>query len=589
MNGRRWTVKRHSSRQQVLTLSLAAVAAISLLAANWAGAQAKTVSLPRNQTLITQGTAWGPETNFNPFGGGWATGMVGLVNETLLRYDPLKDKYIPWLATKAGFQGKQYVIQLRKGVRFGNGKKLTPRMVVQDINLGKFKAAYWHVLWTKVKQMKVRGSTITVSFKGTPNYIQWQNLIWNLPIVYYPQFAGINETNFTILGSTVGWVPIGTGPYVLDTAAYDPSWNVVWQKRPAQQWWAAAQKVEPSPAPTYIEDLVNGRNWTLPFLSPVEDLNNNYLPGIQALVAQGKAQTYFPGQPYDLPANTAWLELNTTHKPLNDPQFRRALAEAVNVYKIAGDGDYNGLTAVANPTGLLSVWNKWINKSLVKKYGFKRNSVVAAKATLAAAGYKDVNNDGFVENKAGSKLSLMIEVPAGWSDWEAARSIIVSGERAAGIDVNVVTGSQGQVQTTDRNQGKFALEVDNAYQLSDSPWTYFNGIFHLPIITTGAGQTFGNYGRYDNPTAWAMVKKLDQTPPTDVKGRQKLINALEKIELTQIPIIPLWYNGVWSQTQSKYWKNWPSSTKKGMHFIPCMWGGYLQMTGIDMITHLKPA
>jgi peptide/nickel transport system substrate-binding protein len=165
----------------------------------------------------------------------------------------------------------------------------------------------------------------------------------------------------------------------------------------------------------------------------------------------------------------------------------------------------------------------------------------------------------------------------------------VSGERAAGIDVNVVTGSQGQVQTTDRNQGKYDLEVDNAYQISDNPWTYFNGIFHLPIITTGSGQTFANYGRYSNPTAWAMVKKLDQTPPTDVKGRKTLLSALEKVELTQVPIIPLWYNGIWSQTQSKYWKNWPSSTKKGMHFIPCMWGGYLQMTGIDTITHIKKA
>ena len=591
MNTRSWNVKRVRSRQRVLALSLVTVAAVSLLAANWAAAQGKASSIPRNQLLITSGTAWGAESNFNPFGGGWATGMVGLVNETLLRYDPLKDKYIPWLATKAGFQEKQYVIQVRKGVGFSNGKKLTPKMVVQDINLGKFKAAYWHVLWTNIKKMKVKGNTITVSFKGTPNYIQWQNLIWNLPIVYYPQFAGINETNFTILGSTVGWVPIGTGPYVLDTAAYDPSTGVVWQKRPAKSWWAAAQKVEPSPAPQYIEDLPecnNSFSLGCGFLSGVYDLDNNYLPGIQDVVDKELAQTYFPGPPYNLPANTAWLEVNTTHKPLNDPHFRKALAEAVNVYKIAGSGDYNGVVTIANQTGLLKVWRKWIDQNLMSEYGFSRANVSAAKATLAAAGYKDTNNDGFVENKDGSKLSLTIEVPSGWSDWEAARSIIVSGARAVGINVSIVRGSQSQVQTTDRNQGKFDLEVDNAYRLSDSPWTYFNGIFHLPIIKTGFGQTFGNYGRYDNPTAWADVQKLDKTPPTDVKGRKKLMSALEKIELTQVPIIPLWYNGIWSQTQSKYWKNWPSSTSK-RNYIPTMWPGYMQMTGIDMITHLKPA
>jgi peptide/nickel transport system substrate-binding protein len=296
---------------------------------------------------------------------------------------------------------------------------------------------------------------------------------------------------------------------VLDTSASDPATGVVWQKRSAKSWWAAAKKVASSPAPTYIQDLVNTSNTNAleGLLKNIEDLNNNYLPGIQTLVSKGQAQTYFPGKPYDLAANTAWLEVNTakaSSPALGDPKFRRALAEAVNSYKITGSGDYDGITTVANQTGLLKVWKKWIDQKQVNKLGFKVADVTAAKADLAAAGYK-VGSNGFVNNKDGSKLSLTIEVPSGWSDWEAARSIIVSGERAAGIDVNVVTGSQGQVQTTDRNQGKYDLEVDNAYQISDNPWTYFNGIFHLPIITTGSGQTFANYGRYSNPTAWAMV------------------------------------------------------------------------------------
>src|ERR1035437_7152995 len=230
-----------SRRKLAVSIGIVAVAAVSLLAANWAGAQGKASSIPRSQTLITSGTAWGAESNFNPFGGGWATGMVGLVNETLLRYDPLKDKYIPWLATKAGFHGKNYVIQVRKGVKFSNGKKLTAGVVVSDIKLGKYKAAYWDVLYKTVKKMKVSGNTITVSFKGKPSYIQWQNLMWNLPIVWAGQFSGIGETNFTTLGSAAGWAPIGTGPYALDTAASDPPTRVVWQTRGAQCWWAAAQ------------------------------------------------------------------------------------------------------------------------------------------------------------------------------------------------------------------------------------------------------------------------------------------------------------------------------------------------------------
>jgi len=45
---------------------------------------------------------------------------------------------------------------------------------------------------------------------------------------------------------------------------------------------------------------------------------------------------------------------------------------------------------------------------------------------------------------------------------------------------------------------------------------------------------------------------------------------------------------LWSQSQSKYWTNWPSSTSK-RNYTPSMWRGYMQMTGIDMIAHLKAA
>jgi peptide/nickel transport system substrate-binding protein len=48
------------------------------------------------------------------------------------------------------------------------------------------------------------------------------------------------------------------------------------------------------------------------------------------------------------------------------------------------------------------------------------------------------------------------------------------------------------------------------------------------------------------------------------------------------------YNGLWSRSQSEYWKNWPSSTAKRKH-APTIWRSYIQMTAIDMITHLEPA
>ena len=90
---------------------LAAVAAVALAAtvSGGAGASYKAKSYPRGSTLITSGTQWGNIAGMNPYVGNYAAGMVGLVNETLLRYDPLKDTYINWLATSAKWTGAEAV------------------------------------------------------------------------------------------------------------------------------------------------------------------------------------------------------------------------------------------------------------------------------------------------------------------------------------------------------------------------------------------------------------------------------------------------------------------------------------------------
>ena len=128
------------------------------------------------------------------------------------------------------------------------------------------------------------------------------------------------------------------------------------------------------------------------------------------------------------------------------------------------------------------------------------------------------------ETKAGAKIDLEISVPQGWSDWEAARDMIISSAKAAGIRLHAKVKDFNTWQS-DRNTGKFDLVIDNHYQLSDNPWTYWNGIYHLPVITTGTGQTFANYGRYENATAWTLTQKLDRTPPSNTKAITVMNNS----------------------------------------------------------------
>lgn len=53
------------------------------------------VVYPREKTLYTSGTQWGPPSNWNPLQTGTnAMGTIGLCYETLFLYDPLKDEYV---------------------------------------------------------------------------------------------------------------------------------------------------------------------------------------------------------------------------------------------------------------------------------------------------------------------------------------------------------------------------------------------------------------------------------------------------------------------------------------------------------------
>jgi peptide/nickel transport system substrate-binding protein len=565
-------------RGTVLGVALVAVAATVSSAAS-GGGKTPSAGYPRAQTLITSGTQWGNIAGMNPYTGNYAAGMVGLVNETLLRFDPIKGKYINWLAKSAGWSGKQYKVVVRPGVKWTNGKAFTGSDVAYNINLGRFKTAFWNNLWANVKHIKVKGNTVVITFKGTPNYVQWQNLMWNLPMISPVQSQTIKTA--AQLTTYSPSVPIGTGPYTVAHGGFDPTTRVVYQKN--TKWWAAKQHVAPSPKPKYIIDLVNTSNTNSldAVLAGVEDLNNNYLPGVNQLVAQHKVSTYYPSKPYMLSANTAWLEPNTTHAPLNDPVFRRALAMSLNINQVVTQ-DYAHLVRPASPTGLLPTWNKYIDKPAVKKFGFKYGTN-AAKKLLQKHHYKLVG--GYFQTPKGQAINLDLSVPQGWSDWETARNMIVTSAAKAGIKITVKVKDYNTWQS-DRNTGNFDLVIDNNYQLSDNPWTYWNGIYHLPIIKSGTGQTFANYERYSNAAAWKLVQKLDHTSPNNKQQIKSLNNKLQTILMQKMPLIPLWYNGVWAQFTSKYWTNWPSA-KSPRRYVPAMWRGYLQMTGIDVITHLK--
>jgi peptide/nickel transport system substrate-binding protein len=330
----------------------------------------------------------------------------------------------------------------------------------------------------------------------------------------------------------------------------------------------------------YIVDIHNTSNTASlqNFLQSRIDLSNNFFPGINRHVGRGVG-TYYNRAPYMLAANTAWLVPNTTKKPLNDVNFRRALAESIDVNRIVV-ADYQRIVSKANPTGLLPTWSRWIDQAQVRRLGFSF-SIARARSRLASNGYRDRNGDGFVEDKDGATINLRLIVPKGWSDWETAIQIIADSAKDAGIKITPAYPDFNAL-VEERNTGKFELVINNEKQIGNTPYTYYDYLFRMPIL---ASQTVSNFHRFSSARTWSLAQQLNKIQSTNVAQAKRVHSAIQRVILQQLPAIPLWYNGMWAQYNTRYWSNFPTST--GNQATPSTWNGYLNMTGIDALAKLR--
>jgi peptide/nickel transport system substrate-binding protein len=528
---------------------------------------------PRAETLYTTGKQWGPPSTWNPLDPNAAMGVVGLQYETLFLYDPLSDTFEPWLAESGEWTDPTtYTIKVRDGMTWADGEPITADDVAFTIGLAKIPAVGSN-LWDFVSDATATdASTVVVKFKDAA-YQEFATWTYNSPIL--PKHIWESKANDDILKDT-NQDGVGSGAYEYQTATQD---RMVWVRN--DDWWAkSALSLEAKPK--YIVDIVNGANSVALglLLQGGLDLSNNFLPGVASLVDQGYVSTYYKDAPYMLSANTAWLVTNDKKPPLDDKEFRKAVAYAINVPDIVNK-DYGNIVQAADPTGLLPTWDKYVDTAQRDALGFSYDPKQTAKI-LDAAGYKK-GSDGFYQGKDGSPIKLTIMVPSGWSDWEAARDIIVASLKDAGINAEAtVTDYNGLVAA--RNAGDFDLVINNEVQLSNTPWTYYDYMFRLPIQEGAARNR--NFGQYENQEAWDLVQQLDRTPVDDVAAMQAITAKLQKISLTDMPVIPMWYNGLWSQVSNAVWTNWPSDD--GSHILPATWNGYWQMGAIKMLTSIEP-
>lgn len=532
---------------------------------------------PREDTVFTSGQQWGPPSSWNPIPqSGEATGVRGLLYEPLFVFDPEELELEPWLAESGEWvEDDVYELTLHEGIEWTDGEALTADDVVFTVELGENEEIPWSNVLTWLDSAEaVDDHTVVFEFSD-PRPQSWDNFLYGTTILPEHIVGEWDEGDYM---SNQNEEPVGSGPFLYSGHGQD---RMVWERN--EDWWGADVHDMEFPM-QYIVDIVNPSNEVALglLLQGGLDLSNNFLPGVNTLVESGQLETFYAEEPYMLSANTAMLIPNTEVEPLDDPEFRRALASSVDTERIV-DGAYGGIVQAAHPSGLLPAYEEYWDDEVTEEHGFSYDPA-AAEQILADAGYEDTDDDGFVETPDGDPIELELIVPAGWTDWMEAARVIADGAQEAGINVVADFPDAGALDDA-RINGEFELILNNDAQLENTPATYYEYVFRHPLQDQ---MWNGNFGRYDDSTGWDTVQELNRLESDD-PAFEETLSELQELHLEELHMIPLWYNGMWAQYNTQVWTNWPTEASETPSHFPSTWGGYWEMGGLHTFAELERA
>ncbi len=498
--------------------------------------------------------------NFNPYVPARMHTARDFIYEPLVVFNELHGNKPEFrLATNYQFSDDllTLIFDLRKGVTWSDGQPFTAEDVVFSFKMLEKNPAMddrgIQALIEKIE--KVGDHQIKFTLKEINTNAAYE--VAQVPVVAKHVWEDIeNVTSF------MNENPVGTGPFT-EIATFTPQLFV--QCRNPKYWDNDNLEVDCLRVPQFNH---NDQVMTALIHSNV-DWAGSFIPDIETtfMSASEHHGYWYPA------AGTQAFMFNFEHSDpikrevLNDVAFRRAFSMALDRQSIIDIAHYGSGTVNDFASGLGYAFESWSDSNTHDQYKpFMTYNPEESIAVLKRAGFRDINNDGFVETPSGQSFALDIQSPNGWTDFNNTVSLAV--EQLHKVGINAVP------RTPDfavYNQSMQNAEYDVAYTNyfhGPTPHTYWNSGFHSKMQERGGMPRFAMHHWNDEQ----IDKLLDTFFQTPVQTEQmKIANQIQGILAENQVTVPVMSGSNFYQYNTKNFTGW--WTKENPKGRPMIWEG----------------
>lgn len=518
-------------RRGRLVAAIAGLAAVALVATG-CSIQVRSEPDPTigKDTMLINADRGNPlfDRNFNPYITNARTASKWMY-EPLIEVNPLDGKRNPWLASAwSQPDAKTIDMTIRSGVEWSDGSPFSAKDVVFTFDLlKKFPAMDVKGAWQHIGSIEQDGDHVVFHLKSED--------VPSLTIIGQTYILG--EDHWSGVKDPTTWRdpnPVGTGPFVLGNYT-DQQYSM--DKNP--KYWQAdkiAIKHLILPATnTQLDTVTRGYDWAYSFISDVKGTWG---------AASKTNEWWFPA------GGVIGLIPNLTKAPFNDVNVRRGISLALDRDAIAETASEGNLSAAGQTGLILPNQERYLNPAIPDQ-GMITQDLKAAKANFAKSGYVE---QGGKLVKDGKQLSITITTANGYSDWLRAAQEVRKNLAAIGVDVTISAPQPAGYQQS-INNGEFDMAMGGMG--NGDVYQAFNSLLSSEFYQPVGKSTVNNYERYKNADTQKLLDEYKAT--TDTAKQQEILDQLQQTVYDELPVIGMYYGGLWGLFNTGKFVGWPSA------------------------------